>query len=129
MKDYAAMVHNQFGRYRKEIRSDNGGEYINKDTEDFLRGKGILHQLTVPYCPSQNGIAERKNRSLLEMTLSMLSEAGLPHRFCEKAINTAIHLQNRLPTKAIGNTPYELWFKHKPSFIIYESLVAKATYM
>lgn len=57
------MVRNQFGKYQKAIRDDNEKKYIIRETDDYLRTRDIKHQLTVPYGPSQNGVAMRKNRS------------------------------------------------------------------
>ncbi|GBL75184.1 Retrovirus-related Pol polyprotein from transposon TNT 1-94 [Araneus ventricosus] len=115
LKEYIAMTRNKFGRTLKVLRSDNGGEYIGKEIEDFLKEQGIVHQLTVPYSPQQNGVSERKNRTLIEMTRCLLSEANLPQRFWAEAAMTATYLQNRLPTKPKGKTPYELWTNHKPN--------------
>jgi transposase InsO family protein len=114
-KEYIAVTHNKFGRKIKTLRSDNGGEYVNEKIEQFLKDQGIHHQVTVPYSPSQNGIAERKNRSIMEMTRCMLFEAGLPNGFWGEAVNTATYLQNRLPTKSNNKTPYELWTNRKPN--------------
>ncbi|GBM35607.1 Retrovirus-related Pol polyprotein from transposon TNT 1-94 [Araneus ventricosus] len=115
LKEYVAMTRNKFGRTLKVLRSDNGGEYIGKEIEDFLKEQGIVHQLTVPYSPQQNGVSERKNRTLIEMTRCLLSEANLPQRFWAEAAMTATYLQNRLPTKPKGKTPYELWTNRKPN--------------
>ncbi|GBM97221.1 Retrovirus-related Pol polyprotein from transposon TNT 1-94 [Araneus ventricosus] len=115
LKEYIAMTRNKFGRTLKVLRSDNGGEYIGKEIEDFLKEQGIVHQLTVPYSPQQNGVSERKNRTLIEMTRCLLSEANLPQRFWAEAAMTATYLQNRLPTKPKGKTPYELWTNRKPN--------------
>lgn len=92
LKEYISMVHNTFGKKTKNFRSDNGGEYINKEMKDFLREHSIQHELIVLYCPSQNNIAKRKNRTLLKMTKNMSSEASLLQRFCEEKIYTVIHL-------------------------------------
>ncbi|GBN19276.1 Copia protein [Araneus ventricosus] len=115
LKEYIAMTRNKFGRTLKVLRSDNGGEYIGKEIEDFLKEQGIVHQLTVPYSPQQNGVSERKNRTLIEMTRCLLSEANLPQRFWAETAMTATYLQNRLPTKPKRKTPYELWTNHKPN--------------
>ncbi|GBO07412.1 Retrovirus-related Pol polyprotein from transposon TNT 1-94 [Araneus ventricosus] len=115
LNEYIAMTRNKFGRTLKVLRSDNGGEYIGKEIEDFLKEQGIVHQLTVPYSPQQNGVSERKNRTLIEMTRCLLSEANLPQRFWAEAAMTATYLQNRLPTKPKRKTPYELWTNHKPN--------------
>lgn len=61
-KDYVSLLYNKSGRYPNIIRYDNGGEYTSTEVEQYLKNKGIEHQLTVPQSPSQNGVAERKNR-------------------------------------------------------------------
>ncbi|UYV62499.1 SMG1 [Cordylochernes scorpioides] len=83
--------------------------------EDFLNQSGIKHQLTVPYSPAQNGVAERKNRSLMEMTRCMLFDSGLPQSLWAEAVTTANYLHNRIPSKATDKTPFELWTNRKPS--------------
>ncbi|GFT75268.1 retrovirus-related Pol polyprotein from transposon TNT 1-94 [Nephila pilipes] len=55
LKEYVAMTRNKFGRTIKVLRSDNAGEDIGKEIEDFLKDQGIIHQLTVQYSPQQNG--------------------------------------------------------------------------
>ena len=70
----------------------------------------------VGYTPQQNGVAERKNRTVVEMGKSMLHEKGLPKLFWDEAVNTAVYLMNRSPTKAVHNmTPWEAWWKKRPS--------------
>lgn len=69
-------------------------------------------QYTNPCCPEQNGVAESKNRYLVEMTRSLLLDAGLENSYW---VMTAIYLQNRLPTLSTGKTPYEFWFGTKPN--------------
>lgn len=115
LKEYVAMVENTTGSKIKYFRSDNGGEYTSKHVEDFLKSKGIVHELTVPYTPEQNGVAERMNRTLEESGRSMLCHAGLPKRFWAESVATAAYLRNRSPTVAVpGKTPYERWFGKKP---------------
>ncbi|KAG5872584.1 hypothetical protein JTB14_035564 [Gonioctena quinquepunctata] len=72
-------------------------------------------QYTVPFCPQQNGVAERKNRYLMEMVRCMLFDAKLPNRFWGEAIANANYLQNRLPSRSIDVTPYEMWKNKKPN--------------
>ena len=76
-KEYKALVENQTGKKIKVLRSDNGGEFCEKEFEKFCRECGIARQKTTPYTPQQNGVAERMNRSLMEKARSMLSGAGL----------------------------------------------------
>jgi len=72
--------------------------------------------LTAPYNPQQNGVSERKNRSILEMAMCMLYQKELPNKFWAEAANTTVFIQNRIPAQAIQNqTPFEAWFGFKPS--------------
>ena len=115
LKEFVATTSNMFGRKPKILRSDNGGEYINKEMEDYLRKNGIEHQVTVPYSPQQNGVAERKNRYIMEMTRCMLVDSNLNEKFWGEAVITATYIQNRLPSKSVEKTPYELWKGRKPN--------------
>ena len=82
----------------------------------FLAERGIKHQYTVPYTPQQNGVAERKNRSLMEMARCMVKSHALPHSFWLEAVMCATYVLNRCPTKALHSiTPYEAWHGQKPS--------------
>ena len=115
-KEFEALVTNQTGLSIAQLRSDNGGEYIGRDFEQYLSGRGIHHQLTVRYTPEQNGVAERYNRTIVESARAMILEAGLPKRFWTEAVAVASYTRNRLPTKAReGTTPYELYHKRKPN--------------
>ena len=97
------------------IRTDNGTEYTSEIFNNFCEEVSIEHQLTVPYTPQQNGVVEKKNRTLMEMTRYLLHEKGLPKKFRVEAANTVVFLLNRLSTKALQkNTPFEAWFRYKP---------------
>lgn len=111
-KEYVAMVKNKFSCKPKILRSDRGGEYFG--AAEYIRSEGIQIQYTAPYTPEQNGVAERKNRTLVEMARCMLVDAGLPYMFWAEAVNMANYLQNRLPSRSIKATPYELWNDVKP---------------
>ena len=65
----------------KSLRSDNGGEYISKDFKRFCEDHGISRQFTIPYTPQQNGVAERKNRTLMKVARSMLMASNLDAKF------------------------------------------------
>ncbi|GKV48447.1 hypothetical protein SLEP1_g55260 [Rubroshorea leprosula] len=100
----------------KTLRSDNGNEYTSSEFNKFCEDAGIGHQLTVPYSPQQNGVLERKNRTVMEIARCMLHEKRLPKSFWAKAVYTAIYLLNSLPAKAVkGKTPVEAWYGIKPS--------------
>lgn len=113
-KTFKALVQNQTDRKIKVLRSDNGGEYINFKFQAFLKLHGIRHQTTVPHTPQQNGVAERANRTVMEKARCMLQDAGLDNKFWAEAVNTAVYLKNRTPTKAVmGFTPEEKWTNKK----------------
>ena len=81
---------------------DRGGEYLSSNFNAFLAERGIKHQCTVPYTPQQNGVAERKNRSLMEMARCMVKSQQLPHGFWLEAIMCATYVLNMCPTKAFS---------------------------
>ena len=99
------------------LRSDNGGEYLSNEFKIYLKSKGIHHELTVPHCPEQNGVAERMNRTLMEMARSMMAHAGLPDKYWAEAVEAAAYIRNRTSTSSIkgSKTPYEVWSGKKPN--------------
>jgi hypothetical protein len=93
----------------KKIRSDNGMEFKNSQIEGFLEEEGIKHEFSSPYTPQQNGVVERKNRTLLDMARTMLDEYKTPNQFWAEAINTACYTINRLYLhRILKKTSYEL---------------------
>lgn len=109
VKNFVNLMENQTGRKLKCIQSDNGKEFVNKTLDEFLRERGIIRRLTIPYNPQQNGIAERRNRTLVEMARCLLLQSGLSHKFWAEAVNAANYIRNRSPTKALdGKTPFEV---------------------
>ncbi|KAH9726106.1 hypothetical protein KPL70_008133 [Citrus sinensis] len=111
-KTYKNEVENFCDTKIKCLRSDKGGEYA---FSDFCESVGIVHETSTAYTPQQNGVAERKNRTLIEMVNAMLFNAGLGKGFWGEAILTACHILNRVPNKKTKVTPYELWKKKKPN--------------
>jgi hypothetical protein len=100
----------------KKIRSDNGTEFKNSQIEGFLEEEGIKHEFSSPYTPQQNGVVERKNRTLLYMARTMLDEYKTPDRFWAEAINTACYSINRLYLhRILKKTSYELLTGKKPN--------------
>jgi hypothetical protein len=101
---------------QKKIRSDNGAEFKNSQIEGFLEDEGIKHEFSSPYTPQQNGVVERKNRTLLDMTRTMLDEYKTPDRFWAEAINTACYSINRLYLhRILKKTSYKLLTGKKPN--------------
>uniref|UniRef100_A0A0K8UZ07 Retrovirus-related Pol polyprotein from transposon TNT 1-94 n=1 Tax=Bactrocera latifrons TaxID=174628 RepID=A0A0K8UZ07_BACLA len=115
-KTFKNLVENQTKKKIKKLRSDNGTEYTNNKFSEFLNECGIKRQLTVPYTPQQNGVAERVNRTIVEMARSLLVHAELEEELWGEAVHTAVYIRNRAPTKLLKNsTPYEVWYNKKPS--------------
>ena len=115
-KEFVALAEKQTGRKVKILRSDNGTEYTNGAFQDYLKINGIIHQTSAPHTPQQNGIAERMNRTLVEMARSMLSDSNMEANFWGEAISTSVYIRNRCYTKSNDNkTPYECWFGARPS--------------
>lgn len=81
LKDFVMFCRTSFNRVPKTIRSDRGGEHTGRNLIKFLESQGISVQLTTPYSLQQNGKAERKNRTLIEMARCMLRDANLPSLF------------------------------------------------
>ena len=98
----------------KAIRFDRGGEYLSDSFIDHLRENGILSQLTAPGTPQQNGMAERRNRTLLDMTRSMMSYLELPPFLWGFALETTLYILNHVQSKSVPQTPRELWSGRKP---------------
>jgi transposase InsO family protein len=124
------QAQNEFGLRIKKIRSDNRTEFKNSQIEGFLEDEGIKHEFSSPYTPQQNNVVERKNRTLLDMTRTMLDEYKTPDRFWAEAINTACYSINRLYLhRILKKTSYELLTGKKPKVSFLESLVANVLYL
>lgn len=99
----------------KTVRSDNGGEYVNKLVASFCEKYGIVHQRTAAYTPQQNGVAERMNRTLLDRVRCMLIDSNLPRVFWAEALTTAVRIVNFVPCKATKDkSPEWLWSNREP---------------
>ncbi|RVW82840.1 Retrovirus-related Pol polyprotein from transposon TNT 1-94 [Vitis vinifera] len=119
-----AEVEKQCGKQIKIVRSNRSGEYYGRYLEDgqspgplakFLQEHGIVAQYTMPGSPDQNSVAKRRNRTLLDMVRSMLSSSKLPQFLWTEALQTIVYILNRVPTKAVPKTPFELLKGWKPS--------------
>jgi transposase InsO family protein len=95
LKGFLRRAQNEFGLRIKKIRSDNGTEFKNSQIE-FLEDESIKHEFSSPYTPQQNGVVERKNRTLLDMARTMLDEYKTPDQFWAEAINTTRYSINWL---------------------------------
>jgi transposase InsO family protein len=115
LKRFLRQAQNEFGLRIKKIRSNNETEFKNSQIEGFLEEEGIKHEFSSPYTHQQNGVVDRKNRTLLDMARTMLDEYKTLDRFWAKAINTACYSINRLYLHQIlKKTSYELLTGKKP---------------
>jgi hypothetical protein len=116
LKGFLRRAQNEFGLRIKKIRCDNGMKFKNSQIEGFLEEEGIKHEFSSPYTPQQNGVVERKNRTLLDMARTMLDEYKTPDRFWAEAINTAGYSINRLYLhRILKKISYELLTGKKPN--------------
>jgi hypothetical protein len=116
-KIFKAEVENQHNIRIKLVRSDHGGEYYGRHTPygqvpepfaRFLQENDIVVQYSMPDDSQQNGVAEKRNRTLMDMVRSMLSCFTLPISFWMEALKTVVHILNRVPSKSMPKTPYEM---------------------
>ncbi|GJR19530.1 putative ribonuclease H-like domain-containing protein [Tanacetum coccineum] len=109
LQDFIRQIENQLNKKVKTIRCDNGTEFKNRDMIEFCGSKGIKREYSNARTPQQNGVAERKNRTLIEAARTMLADSFLPNTFWAEAVSTACYVLNRvLVTKPQNKTPYEL---------------------
>jgi len=104
-QELSARIKNQFGSTIKVLRSDNGTEYVNQKFESFLTLNSIEHQTTCVNTLEQNGVAERKNRHLLEVARSLMFTMNVPKFLWGEAIKTATYLINRMPLRVLEHKP------------------------
>lgn len=112
---------NQFGSYPKTIRSDQGGEYLDNELQQFLNKNGINFQCSVARCPQQNGISERKNRTLVEGIRTALISKNLPKYLWAEALFSHVNNSfNNIPKSNETFSPKEAFFGKKCDFQFYE---------
>ena len=88
--EFKASVENLSGKKIKVLRTDNRGEYTSNEFKDFCKVEGIKRELTTPYTPQQNGVAERKNRSIVEAAKAMIHDQNLPMQLWVEASRTVV---------------------------------------
>ncbi len=121
-KDQAAQKIKNYMTYLKArgktphaIRADRGTEFVNENLKDWCHAQGIELQVTAPYSPSQNGVSERMNRTLVELARAMLIAAQLPEFLWEPTVAHVTYLRNLSYTKPLAKmTPYQIWHGRKP---------------
>ncbi|VVA40539.1 PREDICTED: Retrovirus-related Pol poly from transposon, partial [Prunus dulcis] len=112
-QQFYQMVETQFHARIQVLRSDNDGEFLNHDLNQFLQDHDIIHQRSCPYTPQQNGVAERKNRHLLEVVRASLFGANMPRSFWGKAVVSATYLINWISSSILNfQTPLQTLHHH-----------------
>ena len=100
----------------KCLRSKKGDEFISNEFNHFSIERGIKRQISIPSTPKQNGIAKRKNRSIVDCARTLMIEKNIAIKYWKETISIAFHNLNRVQLKKYSNeTPYELWYDCKPN--------------
>lgn len=114
-KSFRTLVEKGAEKRIKVFRTDRGGEFVSKDFTTYCEEAGIERHFTAPYTPQQNGVVERRNRTVVAMIRSFLKEMNMPSSFWGEAARHSVYVLNRLSTRALsGMTPYEAWTGNKP---------------
>ena len=130
LKKLFVKLETKYNRKIRFIRSDNGTKFKNHNMEEFCTQHGITHQFSAAYTPQQNGVAERKNRTLIECARTMLADSHLPITCGAEAVNTACYTLNRvLIVKKKNKTCYQLLKGRKPNLQHLEPFGAPCTYL
>jgi transposase InsO family protein len=128
LKRFLRRAQNEFRLRIKKIRSDNGMEFKNSQIEGFLE-EGIKHEFSSPYTPQQNGVVERKNRTILDMARTMLDEYNTSNQFWAETINTACYSIIRLYLhRILKKTSYELLTCKKPNVSYFRVFLEQMLY-
>jgi transposase InsO family protein len=115
IKHVLAVAEKESGRKLRVLRIDNGSEFTVAEFADYYVGEGIQRHFSAPYSPQQNGVVERRNRTVVATARSLLKQRRMPTKYWGEAVMTAVHLLNRSPTWSLqGKTPYEAWHGRTP---------------
>ncbi|GJW50819.1 retrotransposon protein, putative, ty1-copia subclass [Tanacetum coccineum] len=113
-KVFEKEVENQLGKTIKSLLSYHESEYMSQKFLDHLKEHGIIAHRTPPYTPQHNGVSKRRNRTLLDMVRSMMSQTTLPKSFWDYALESVARILNMVPTKKVDKAPYEVWHGQAP---------------
>ena len=114
-RPFKALIENQTEKKIKILRTENGTEYESNEFHDFCKEAGIKRETTTPYTPEQNGVAERKNPTIVKVVLVMLHDQRLPKFLWAEAAYTAVYVQNQCLHQALGSkAPEEMFTNKKP---------------
>ena len=117
---WLVLVQKETGKLLKTIRADKGGEFTSNAMAQLCRDNGIKQEFTNTDTPLENGVVERKNRTVVEMARTMLAHKNVPRSLWAKAVSTVMHILNRSPTYSLaGVTPFEAYFSCKPDVLYF----------
>ena len=102
-KEFKALVENHTERKIKTLRLDNGREFTSEEFKELCREFEIKRELNTPYNPQQNGVAERKNKIIMEAVKAMLHNQDLSMHLWEEASRTTVYVHNRTPHQVLNN--------------------------
>lgn len=115
-KKLKEVVEKETGKRILTFRTDRGGEFVSHEFKSYCESSGIQRHLTAPYTPQQNGVVERRNRTMMEMARSILKHMRMPNYLWGEAIRPSTYLINRIATRALKDqTPYEVYRGRKPN--------------
>jgi hypothetical protein len=119
---FKSLAQNQFSSSIKQFQCDGGGEYMSNQFKNFLVTHGIIHRVSCPHTPQQNGVAECKHRHIMEMGLFLLAQSHLSSIFWVDAFVTSVCIINRLPSSVLGDvSPFFKLFNKGPDYSLFRS--------
>ncbi|GBN82131.1 Retrovirus-related Pol polyprotein from transposon TNT 1-94 [Araneus ventricosus] len=122
--EFKAYIENKLNCEIKTLQSDQGLAYVGPNYDHYLVKNGIKRERTCAYTPQINGIAERENRTLVSMARCLLIQSELPMKFWAEAINCAVYIRNRCPTRGLqdeNQTPFQKLFSEKPTMKYFQT--------
>ena len=115
-KWYLKRVEKETGKSLKCLRFDRGGDFTSNKFETFYNDRGMKRQTSTPRTPPQNGIAERRNRSILDYARKLMIEKKIALKYWREAVSTIVYSLNYVQfKKGTHSTPFELWYGYPPN--------------
>jgi transposase InsO family protein len=109
-RKFKVLVEKESDKAIKLLRTNSGGEYTSKEFEAFCINQGVVNEVTTSYTPQHNGLVERRNGTLLDMTRSIIKQKNLPQTFCSEEVTTTAYILTKCPTKKLNlKVPEEAW--------------------
>ena len=127
-RHFKALIENQSEKKIKMLRIDNGTEYESNEFHDYCRETDIKREITTPYTPEQNGVAERKNRTIVKVVRAMLHYQGLPKFLWVEVANAVVYVQNQCPRQALDSKTLEEVFIGKKPEVSYFRIFVSPVY-